>query len=317
MRIVVVNPATSDSVADNVLTTLDAMGHEAMSDNLIAAMHSDAGTALRTLAQRVAPAGASLLAEFCSNRLIATHAAVVISCTQDVHPLVLENLKPHCTRVLLWDNDVRVDSALSHWDIVYLSDRDLVTKLAARGVDARHLHRAANPLWHRPVAEQFNHTLLLTGKFCGRRRALMDRLHTSGECVRAEAEHSHTWTSRAPWGSNAKLTRIDKSRAFGQSLAIVNCLSPLESGPLDARAFEATAAGGLQLVEHHDSIAECFEPNRELLVWNSWDQLVEHIARAKREPGVMRAIRAAGSSRVFANHTYRHRLERVLHDVEQ
>jgi len=48
------------------------------------------------------------------------------------------------------------------------------------------------------------------------------------------------------------------------------------------------------------------------LTFDTLDELVDHIERARRCPDEMKTIRQAGARRALAEHTYRHRLERIF-----
>jgi spore maturation protein CgeB len=71
----------------------------------------------------------------------------------------------------------------------------------------------------------------------------------------------------------------------------------------------------LQFIEHRPAVEECFEPGKELLTFKTYEELTEHIERAKKYPKEMVAIREAGAQRAHAEHTYRHRLEVILNNI--
>ena len=81
---------------------------------------------------------------------------------------------------------------------------------------------------------------------------------------------------------------------------------------MNCRAFEIAGAGGLQFLEHRDIAADCFEPGKELLMFDSVDQLVELVNRAKTDVRWAAGIRAAGAKRAVNEHTYKHRLSYIL-----
>jgi len=81
---------------------------------------------------------------------------------------------------------------------------------------------------------------------------------------------------------------------------------------LNPRAFEIAAAGGFQITDPRPLLPPLFTPGRELAVAETPGDLpglIEHyLARPEETGTVGRAARA----RVLAEHTYRHRLERIL-----
>lgn len=81
---------------------------------------------------------------------------------------------------------------------------------------------------------------------------------------------------------------------------------------MNCRAFEIAGAGGLQFLEYRDIVAECFEPGKELLMFDSIDELVELVHHATLDPKWAAEIREAGALRAKAEHTYEHRLLHIF-----
>jgi spore maturation protein CgeB len=88
-----------------------------------------------------------------------------------------------------------------------------------------------------------------------------------------------------------------------------------EGESLNCRAFEICAAGGLQLIEPKAALQDCYDPGREVLTYNSIEEIIDHLHHARAEPEWARSIREAGYRRTLANHTYRKRLTRILADT--
>ena len=63
------------------------------------------------------------------------------------------------------------------------------------------------------------------------------------------------------------------------------------------------------------AIESCFEPGKELLTFNSFDELLDIIERAKKYPQEMKTIREAGCKRAHAEHTYEIRLNYILSKI--
>jgi spore maturation protein CgeB len=77
---------------------------------------------------------------------------------------------------------------------------------------------------------------------------------------------------------------------------------------LNQRHFDPCLAGTPVLTDPQDDLARCFEPNREVLVFDGVEGLNALHARVLREPGWALAVGAAARRRVLADHTYGHRL---------
>ena len=111
---------------------------------------------------------------------------------------------------------------------------------------------------------------------------------------------------------NRYIVREEKSQVFGAALACLNGSPMCEGNALNCRAFEIAGAGGLQVLDFRPIVAECFEPGSEILLFHSFEELLEILRRATRAPEEMRAVREAGARRALAEHTYRHRLRSIL-----
>jgi spore maturation protein CgeB len=110
--------------------------------------------------------------------------------------------------------------------------------------------------------------------------------------------------------------REEKSQVFGEGMACLNTFALAEGNSLNCRAFEIAGAGGLQLLEARPIVTECFEPGKEVLTFTSFEELVAHIDRCRRHPEEARSIRAAAARRALEEHTYRHRIDRLLDHVQ-
>jgi spore maturation protein CgeB len=204
------------------------------------------------------------------------------------------------------------------WDVVYIKDAAAVAKLKLVGRNAHLLHEAMNPLWHKPVASQANDTIAVAGNSYAFRQAICLRLMENGINVALYGGHPPVWSDpiyrKAHTGKY--IVREEKSRVFGEALACLNTFQLAEGNSLNCRAFEIAGAGGLQLIEYRPAIEQCFEPGKELLAFSTFEELMGHIERARKEPKAMQTIREAGARRALAEHTYEHRLKTILRQLE-
>jgi len=92
----------------------------------------------------------------------------------------------------------------------------------------------------------------------------------------------------------------------------LNTFALAEGNSLNRRAVEIAGAGGLQVLEDRPAVTECFEPGKEVLTFTGFEELLDLFERCRNSPSEMESIRAAGAARALAEHTYQHRLERIL-----
>ena len=88
------------------------------------------------------------------------------------------------------------------------------------------------------------------------------------------------------------------------------------SGPvtrhLHLREFEAPMCGALYCTGYMDELAEMFEPDKEVLVYRTQDELLDKVRFYSAHPVQAELIRAAGRVRALAEHTYQERFRQLF-----
>ncbi|MGB4136601.1 MAG: glycosyltransferase [Microbacterium sp.] len=193
---------------------------------------------------------------------------------------------------------------------------DDVRALQARGITADLLpdgFDSLTPFTARPSA-----SVTFIGARYPERERLLRMLAASGEPVEA---YGREW-SRNPWDvlrtrrwtASGVIAHRDVDRAayygiMAGSIATFNIHGDGHDG-LSMRTFEAPGVGALQLIDR-PSVAEYYEVGAETLLFESDDELRDHVRRARREPEWARGIREAGRRRTLAEHTLVHRMRKV------
>ena len=324
MRFLIPGPAFEDSFADNVAVALQGLGH----DVVVSRASNPASWRLPKYVLGMVEERLSALVPTREDRALLRMAKeakpdIILALTWDVHPEVLSELRRICPgRRVLWWGDAPANSrrwglANPEWDHVYVKDPAAIPKLRLLGKRATLLHEAMNPRWHRVVASVRNSEVAIAGNFYGSRQVLARRLHRDGVSLGLYGPKPPRWSLREirSLHSGRYLIKEEKSRAFGEALACLNSVSFAEGDSLNCRAFEIAGAGGLQLIEDHPIVASCFEPGLEVLTFSSYDELLGLIDRASRAPEEISRVREAGARRALSEHTYQHRLIRMLKDL--
>jgi spore maturation protein CgeB len=81
---------------------------------------------------------------------------------------------------------------------------------------------------------------------------------------------------------------------------------------VNPRTFEVAACGGFQLVDRVRGLEKQFAIGREIAVFDSEDELLEKARHYLANPEERASIAQAGRRRVLKEHTYYHRMERLL-----
>ena len=82
------------------------------------------------------------------------------------------------------------------------------------------------------------------------------------------------------------------------------------------RMFETTGVGALLFTESAPNLAELFAPNREVVVYENQDDLVEKVEHFLTHDDERAEIAAAGQRRTLAEHTYRRRMQELAAMLE-
>ena len=83
--------------------------------------------------------------------------------------------------------------------------------------------------------------------------------------------------------------------------------------------FEIPANGALLLTEsiHNNGLELLFDINKELLIYENENDLIEKARHIIQNPHEYRDIRIAGQKRAKEEHTYEHRMSTLLNSVTE
>lgn len=105
--------------------------------------------------------------------------------------------------------------------------------------------------------------------------------------------------------------------AFYRSCAVnLNITSLQMSGAVNQRVFDCPAAGGFLLTDAQADLFELFEPDTEVAAYSSTEECRDRLRHFRANPKARVGIAAAARRRILAQHTYAHRLERIVEVVK-
>lgn len=322
MQIIIPNHAAPDSFVDNVSFTLRQMGHEVLTMPVRSNrwLNSPVVRMGKEIWEKLNPHKPNPNEEWLLRNIPPFKPDIVLCLTQSLGEETLAETRRLgvANRVAWWGDTVGNMKGMGlltkEWDHIYIKDPHGVVKLRRLGLNVTQLHEAMNPFWHKPLASCSNEEVVIAGTFYGYRQVLTSALISNGLEVGLYGGRLPRWVKpeiRARH-SNRFVIREEKSRTFGMGLACLNSTTLTEGNSMNCRAFEIAGAGGFQVLENRAIVSECFEPGKELAVFNSIPEMLELILRAKAEPPWAAKIRMEGSRRALAHHTYQQRLETIL-----
>lgn len=325
MKVIIPNYPERDNFAENVASTLTQMGHTPITPSAasVRSARNPAEAFARELQRRVFPNRWTAQDRWLVATARATQADMLLCLTHAPNDEVLAAVRAAGVRRLVaWWGDTpanmqRMGLLSDLWDRIYLKDVDGVAKFRAVNLPASLLHEAMNPLWHHRNFEDINDKVVIAGSYYGYRQIMVDRLHAAGVPMALYGPRPPRWSRPVVTEQHLgrSIVKEEKSKAFGGALACLNSTALSEGNGLNCRAFEIAGACGLQLIEARPIVEECFEPGREVLLYRSVDEILEHLDRARSEPAWAMTVRERGHRRAHSDHTYANRLQRVIDDV--
>lgn len=135
------------------------------------------------------------------------------------------------------------------------------------------------------------------------------------------------WNLATPLGArvvnaNRRLAPEEYVKIFSASRINLNLHSSLTYPGVDPvgdflnpRVFEIAACGGFQLVDEREYLPEMYDVGREIVTYRSLDDLRGKIDHYLKSPDERSAIAEAGMRRTLAEHTFTHRMARLVNTV--
>lgn len=207
------------------------------------------------------------------------------------------------------------DQLLHQLPAVATYSRADAAQLTDRGMPAMHLPLAFDSRLSYCTTPQ--ETVSFIGARYGERVRLLCEAAELGVPVRA---YGREWSGRLlDMAATRKLPvqgvpgapQLDRAESYGVmagSLASINTHSHQDGFTM--RTFEVPGVGGIELVDRRD-VEELYEPDREVLVFDSAAHLAQLVERVRTEPGWARQIRERGRAHTMAEHTFVHRMRTV------
>lgn len=325
-RVGVIGPLDPDSFADNILDCLPDLGVEAVAlgmprkefkDRRVRAAQDFLGRALPNLDDKwQAKIGEKAVAAGCD---------LVISIWGELMPSAVKIMRDAGIPTVLWFPDAvsnlgRQMMFMAPYTRLYFKDPLVVERLNnVQGLPASYLPEACNPHWHRssePAGTDGD--LVVAGNVYATRSALLERLVADQIPLRVYGNSPARWMTEKSWlpaYQGRGVYRQEKADIFRRASGVLNNLHPSELQSVNCRLFEATASGAAVLCEDRSVIHDLFEPGEEVLTFSNYDELTKHARALLNDPALTARIGDAAARRARSEHTYQHRLARILEDV--
>jgi spore maturation protein CgeB len=207
------------------------------------------------------------------------------------------------------------------YDRIYLSGTDVVEDVRAHGAsNAEFLALACDPSVHKPLRAKgpFRANVVFAGEATEHREELLTELVEFGLALWGESWRK---TSLRDYCRGTLPSVEDYVRANAGATVAVNIhhasleVPPVRGGSLNERVFELAAIGVAQVVDGRGDLAAHFEDGREVLAFETPAELKGQVKRALQENSYRERLAGAARQRALSEHTYMHRLSRLLHEA--
>jgi len=213
------------------------------------------------------------------------------------------------------------------YDYCLVPEKFRLADYRAVGANPIYCQEAANPNWYRPHELPVEFDVTFVGQRYGNRPGYIKHLIANEVPVRVWGPR---WTDppKSPGAMDAQLAacagpaledeqliRMYSRGRISLGFAAVAQLPKDGSPPIKQvrlRDFEAPMSGAFYLVEQFDELTEFFEPDREIVMFDSAEELADKSRYYLAHPDQREAIRRAGMRRARAEHTWQKRFEMVF-----
>jgi spore maturation protein CgeB len=255
---------------------------------------------------------------------------VVIVCHDFLLPGEVAELKRRTgAAIALWFPDSiagfgRGYFMIAPYDAIFLKDPFPVVRLTGVvGSPVWYLPECFSPEKHlleRPLGDedlaQYGCDICTAGNFHAYRAAFFE--HLSGYDVKIWGNPPPLWMppTRATVKYGGRYVEgTDKAKAFLSAKIIVNNLHYSEIWGVNARTFEAAGIGAFQMVDWRPSLGQLFRDGQEVISFRSMADLKNRIDYWLPREDERLIIGQAAKRRALAEHTYRMRLELLIHTL--
>jgi spore maturation protein CgeB len=214
------------------------------------------------------------------------------------------------------------EPTLRRFDLLTTSFPHFVERFRALGIDSEYLRIA----FYERVLERLRECGVQADPAAPRQHeaafigGLDPRVHGRGTALieRAAGEGLEVWgygVAALPRGSPIRSRYRGEAWGLamyevlaGSRIALNRHIDLADGYSNNMRLYEATGVGALLVTESSRNLADLFEPGREVVTYESEDELVEQLRHYSEHDEQRRRIAAAGQARTLEEHTYAKRI---------
>lgn len=263
-------------------------------------------------------------------KMIKLKIDLIISTVQDIPPSVIDNIKnnfnipaiqwnPDSFNSLIWNRERIIQG---NYDLWIYEDPYFERIFKMFSLPSLYIPEGFNPDIHKPLyipkseAEKDGHDIVIAGTLYPYRARILEELLEYDIAI--YGPYPFWMKSRALKFHKKKIIAgLEKSEIFYKSKICLNTFTYTNITGTNCRLFEIAGSGGFQISEYRDEIPKFFEPNKEIVLFRTIDELKEKINYYLKHPEERWKIAEAGYKRAIKENTWEHRVKYLLKELNK
>lgn len=198
-------------------------------------------------------------------------------------------------------------------DILFETDKDYVKENKLNFKDIIHLPFCVNKNRYKNFSLQRENKIYFCGDLGIGRDEIFSNLTNFEFIIKGKNWHKLSKKSKNFEISYNKIDINEQILDYNKYRAVLNKHQSVNHiSALNMRTFEVPATKALLINDYRDGIEKLFDIEKEILVYENIEELVELLERLKKAPKEFDLIAENGYKRVLSEHTYEHRMQEVL-----
>ena len=324
----IVGPIFKDSKASNIVQALNGLGEQVLalgSPGRINRRSRFANLADKLVFSEMSLA--TLVQKSVVEKAIESNCELVINIDQRLTPDIVRQLKKAGISVVFWFSDAfgsmdaKQNMFGAPYDAVFLKDAFMVNKLQSiLDIPVYFLPEACNPQVHKPIGNYGElDQVIIAGSLYPYRVKLLKNLVKHDVPLAIFGPKPPQWVQANDLLSHHagfEIRQEKKAELFHRSKVVLNPNHPFDYRTTNARLFEATACGGVCITEMTESLPDLFEIGKEVLAYNSFDEMLSLIFKVLNDIDYGNQVASAAVLRAHSDHTFAHRVREILNVIE-
>ncbi|MFM8408098.1 MAG: glycosyltransferase [Pirellulaceae bacterium] len=336
MRILLIGETSDDSFAGHISETLVAMGHTAEtftpwrfgeSFDVFPGVRKYRRFAIQSASHFTG--GRKWILRNLWRQIERMKPELVLCCYDYLLPREVDQVRAISgAKIVMWYPDSlanfgRACFMASRYDALFFKDPFVVRAL--KGALESPVHylpecfnpRRLDPPAHDQVPLQWRSEIATVGNLHPWRMALLKKLEPHS--VRIWGPPPSRWLPQSLYDKKYQgrpVLNQEKCLAFRGAKIVLNNLHYSEIEGLNCRCFEAAGSGAFQLLDWRPTLPQLFQEGQEVVSFRSPEEMVEKVRYWLPREDERREIGDRARQRALAEHTFEHRLSRLLNILE-